>query len=175
MIYLFRDKKSFGIQAKLFLRGKDVSYNMEKRILSGGGILLIVGLFLTLAFWPLFGISGSEIAEDREGLQFESYDEGDKVLVYGTITSIGETPDWLEDLGVFIQIDNEINLILTDIDSTDFEVGDEVYGRLTLKDFAGIEYWEIEGDLSSKQTVDHLFYGIAASGAFIGAFGAIKD
>jgi len=148
---------------------------MEKRIFAVGGFLLIVGLFLTLAFWPIFGVSGSELAEDREGFQYESYDEGDTVLVYGTITSIGEPPDWLEDLGVFVQIDDEINLILTDVDFTDFEEGDEVYGTLTLNDTLTYEYWVLENDLRSKRTIDYLFYGIVAAGAVIIGFGAVKD
>ena len=164
------------MKKQTILVSKDINYDMDKRFLAGGGVLLIVGLFLTLAFWPIFGVSGSELAEDRDGLQYESYDEGDEVLVYGVITSIGEPPDWLdEELGVFVQIDDEINLILTDVDSTDFEEGDEVYGRLRLNTILTYEYWELDDELNSKRTVDYLFYGITGAGLVIAIVGAVKD
>ncbi len=112
---------------------------MEKSILAVGGVLLIVGLFFTLAFWPLFGVSGSELADDQDGNQFESYDEGDTVLVYGTVTEVNEYPGWIGDIleelvgGIPVEIDDNLIVILGNQNSTDLEIGDEVYGRITLK------------------------------------------
>jgi len=148
---------------------------MEKRFLAVGGVLLIVGLFLTLAFWPIFGVSGSELAEDRDGLQYESYDEGDEVLVYGTITDIFSL-----DLGVisltYVEIDDELVFSIHEEDDIDFSEGDSIYGRLTFGEvLADITPWELHGNLRSKILVDYLFYGITGIGLVIAIVGAVKD
>ncbi|MFP4609373.1 MAG: hypothetical protein ACLFNY_07325, partial [Candidatus Aenigmatarchaeota archaeon] len=114
----------------------------------------------------------------RDGPDYESYDEGDEVLVYGTITDIGEPPEHLEGLGTHVEIDDELHLILDEDRSLDFEEGDEVYGTLKLKKtdlvIMEYEYWELDGDFHSKNMVDYLFYGITGAGIVIVAVGAIK-
>ncbi|MBS3817362.1 MAG: hypothetical protein KGY76_07355 [Candidatus Thermoplasmatota archaeon] len=157
---------------------------MDKRIVSAGLVILIIGFFLVVAFWPIFGVSGSGLADDRKDNEYGSYDEGDEVLVHGTITEKSEPPEWLDiiedvEKRVYIEIDDDFSLILKGKNSTDFEVGDDVYCELKLKKGTFLtedyEYWEMEGDLSSKTLVDYLFYGITGTGIVIAVVGAVKD
>ncbi len=154
---------------------------MNKRILSTGIIVLIFGLFFALAFWPLFGVSGEELTDDQDGNQYESYEEGDTVIAYGTITAVDEYPDEIGDIienivgGIPVEIDDEFIVILADQDSTDLEVGEDVYGQLTLNEGLGIEYWAHDGDLRSKQTIDYFSYSLVGVGITLGAIGIIKD
>lgn len=144
---------------------------MDKRIVSAGLVILIIGLFLVVAFWPIFGVSGSELAEQQEENGFE---EGESMRVYGTITDIEEI-DLLD--RTILEIDNE--LLLWKEGQTDFSEGDSIYGNVEYNELvegiAGTSNWEMEGDLSSKTLVDYLFYGITGTGIFIAVVGAVKD
>ena len=161
---------------------------MNKDILALGLVILIAGLFLTLAFWPLFGVSGRELADDQEVniidifIEYESYSEGDTVLVYGTISDF--YPDWAEELydaivGVPVEIDDDLIIILANQNSTDLEVGDEVYGRVTLNEESGIiqdfEFWVHDGDLRSKTVLDYASYGLVGAGVAVTVVGVVKD
>ncbi len=156
---------------------------MDKTILSIGLVVLVIGLFLAFAFWPIFGVSGSELADNKDGPQYDSYDEGDQIMVYGTITNIGEYPDWMEMIGmeerVHVEINEDFDLYVRGTDSIDYETGDDIFCRLTLQeeDILGqaYEYWEMEGDLNSKRLVDYTFYGITGGGVALVAVAALKD
>jgi len=158
---------------------------MNKDIFALGLVILIVGLFLTLAFWPLFGVSGRELADDQDGTEYESYAEGDTVLVYGTVTEVNEYPDIIGDIleelvgGVPVEIDDNLIIILANQNSTDLEVGDEVYGRVTLNEESGIiqdfEFWVHDGDLRSKTVLDYASYGLVGAGVAVTVVGVVKD
>ena len=154
---------------------------MNKDIFALGLVILIVGLFLTLAFWPLFGVSGRELADDQDGTEYESYAEGDTVLVYGTVTEVNEYPDIIGDIleelvgGVPVEIDDNLIIILANQNSTDLEVGDDVYGRLTLNEELGSEFWVHDGDLRSKAVLDYASYGLVGAGVAVTVVGVVKD
>ncbi len=164
---------------------------MDKNVFAVGLVILVIGLFLSIGFWPIFGVSGSELAEDRDGLIYESYEDGDEVMVYGTLTNItfetAQLPDWVRDLMdeldvddfVYVEIDEELELVVEDEDSIDFDEGDQVYGSLTLIKEEGIfierEYWELDGNLSSKRILDILFYGTLGAGLAVTSVGFLKD
>ena len=160
---------------------------MDKRILSAGLVILIVGIFLIVAFWPIFATNGKDLAEDQTDGQFESYDAGDTVMFTGTITDIGETnlPQWMRDLGlenmVHIEIDGELSIVLVGTSSIDHSIGDDVYGKIVLQeqDILGMgtrEYWELESkdNLNSKQIINYVFYGITGVGVATTVAGAVK-
>ncbi len=147
---------------------------MNKRIFATGLVLVVIGSFLAVAFWPIFGASPSQLSEDRVDLSYESYDVGDEVLVYGTITFIGRPPQRLEGLGTYVEIDEEIGFILDSDDALDFEEGDHVYGRVTLNRFTMVEYWELDGSLRSKRLIDYTFFGVIGVGIATVVVGLIK-
>ncbi|MFP4141859.1 MAG: hypothetical protein ACOCTN_05530 [Candidatus Natronoplasma sp.] len=152
---------------------------MSKKTSVVGLALLILGMFLVLAFWPLFGVSGNELANDWDSNQYESYDEGDVVLVHGTITEVSpeELGGITEELlgGISVEIDDDLYVILANQNSTDLEVGDEVYGTLTLNEGSLIEYWAHDGDMRNKRNIDYLSYGLIGAGIVITAVGVFKD
>ncbi len=147
---------------------------MNKRIFATGLVLVVIGSFLAVAFWPIFGASPSQLSEDRVDLSYESYDVGDEVLVYGTITFIGRPPQQLEGLGTYVEIDEKIGFILDSDDALDFEEGDHVYGRVTLNRFTMVEYWELDGSLRSKRLIDYTFFGVIGVGIATVVVGLIK-
>lgn len=164
---------------------------MDKTILSIGLMFVVIGMFLVIAFWPVFGVSGSELHSDREDGIYESYEEGDEVWVYGTLTNVTfETerlPEWMRDLMeeldvddfAYVEIDDEFELVVEGEESLDFDEGDQVYGRLNLRKeeaiFVEWEYWELDGDLSSKRLIDFTFYGITGIGLATIAVSALRD
>ncbi|MEF8874611.1 MAG: hypothetical protein V5A88_08085 [Candidatus Thermoplasmatota archaeon] len=143
---------------------------MNKNILAVGLVVLIAGLFLTVAFWPIFGVSGSELADQQEENGFE---EGESVRVYGTITDIEEIDFF--DITI-LEIDND--LLLWKEGGTDFSEGDSIHGNVVYSELVeGIDRtatWEIEGDLSSKQIIDITFYATLGAGIVIVGVGIIK-
>ncbi len=158
---------------------------MNKRILAVGLVILVVGLFISLAFWPLTGVSGEELAQDRDEDQYSSYGEDDTVKVYGEITGINKTgyPDWMKELGfedlVTVTLDNEFTLLIEGRSDIDFDVGDHVYGRIILRkaEVFGIdvlEYWELKGDLSNKRILTYGFYAVVIGGVAVSAAGVVK-
>jgi len=163
---------------------------MSKNIASVGLILLIVGSFLALAFWPFFGVSAVELADDADGAQYRSYDEGDTELVYGSITDVimdgDEAPSPIGYLieefvnAVAVELDDDLVVIFAEESSTEFDVGDEVYGRLTLNEEESIfeeknEFWVHDGDMRSKDNIDYLSYGLIGAGIAVTGLGVIKD
>jgi len=157
---------------------------MDKRFFFSGVAILLVGTLLIFAFWPLFSTSAESVEEDRDGLLYESYEKDDTVMIRGTITEIREEnyPDWMEDLGftdsVHVELDDDFSFIVRDESSIDFSEGDLIYARLILREdriILPIEYWELHGEIRSKQTVDYLFYFVSGAGVIIAAAGAIKE
>ncbi len=154
---------------------------MNGKIISTGVAVLILGLFLVLAFWSFFGVSGEKLADDQVNKQYESYEEGETVIVYGIITGVDEYPDVVGDIlestvdGISVEMDEELIVIFANQNSTDLEVGDEVYGQLTLNEGLGIEYWVHDEDLSSKRIIDYSSYGLVGVGIAFVAMGVIKD
>ncbi len=159
---------------------------MNKKILTSGIVILVIGILLAVLFWPIFGVSGSELEDDQDGLVFESYSQDDTVLVYGTITEITETdfPDWFEEIGIrnaiHVELDDGFSFVIHDEEGGDFSEGDSVYGNLILREesiafgIGRIEYWEMTGSLRSKRFVDILFYGTIIAGAVITGVGVVK-
>ncbi|MEF8835080.1 MAG: hypothetical protein V5A76_02900 [Candidatus Thermoplasmatota archaeon] len=154
---------------------------MNSKILSTGMVMLILGLFLILAFWPFVGVSGEDLADDQVDLRYESYEEDDTVIVYGTITAVDEDPSYIGEIlknlagGIPVELEDELIVILANQNSTDLEVGDDVYGRLTLNEGLGIEYWAHDEDLRSKRIIDYSSYGLVGVGIAFAAVGVIKD
>ncbi len=159
---------------------------MNRNIFVVGVVVLIIGIVLTLAFWPLFGVRASTLEEDREGLIYDSYSRDDKILVHGTITDIriDDFPDWMEEIGfskaVHVELDDEFEFIIRDETDIKFSEGDSVYGRMVLREEAIIfgigrfEYWELSGSIGSKQMVDIVFYITTGLGLVITVAGYIK-
>ncbi|MFO7991941.1 MAG: hypothetical protein R6U61_06580 [Thermoplasmata archaeon] len=150
---------------------------MDRRILSVGVVILAIGLFLVVIFWPLTGVTGDELMEDKKDGDYQSYTEGDKVKIYGTITDVRETNIIIENW-VTVEIDGDFTFVVPGEDSIDFEEGDTVYGELMLETLGSgenaWEYWELKGDLKSKQMMDLAFYGITGLGVAVTATGIVK-
>ncbi|GEM_PF-2564439 len=150
---------------------------MNRNIFVVGVVVLIIGIVLTLAFWPLFGVRASTLEEDRDGMIYESYSRDDKITIYGRITNMGETPNFLEDLGlsnvVYIELDDSFEFVLTG-DEIDFSEGDSIYGSFILRRTLGFEYWELSGSLGNKQVIDIVFYIVTGSGLVITVAGYVK-
>ena len=63
---------------------------MNKIMVVLGIIILLAGLFFAFVLGGMFGImpigkSAQEMADDRSGNGFESYDEGDEIIIHGKI------------------------------------------------------------------------------------------
>lgn len=154
---------------------------MNRNLLSVGVVILLVGLFLMVAFWPLTGVSARDIASDHEGGDYGSYDEGDKVKVYGTITDINtaDFSETWENVGaedfIIVELDGDLTIFVSGRNETDFSEGDQVYGEIELETLLSLEYWNMDGDLRSKTTLDYIFYGVTGLGIGVALVGAIKD
>ncbi len=153
---------------------------MNRSLLSVGVVILLVGLFLMVAFWPMTGVDAKQLADDSEDWNYESYDEGDEVKVYGTITDInkGLSSTW-ENLGfgelIILELDGDLTVIVSGKEDIDFSEGDQVYGNFELETFLLGEYWNLEGELRSKTTLDYIFYGVTGIGIGVALVGVIKD
>ena len=133
---------------------------MNKILLSIGVVILVLGLILVVAFWPLTAVRGRDLTT-------EGYEVGDKVTIYGTITRITQLGD-LE----LIQIDGELEIVKTE-GRTSMQEGDVIYGELRYSQTL-VRYWRIEGDLKPKMHIDLIFYGITGVGVAVSAAGAVK-
>jgi len=144
---------------------------MDKRFFFSGVAILLVGTLLIFAFWPLFSTSAESVGEDRDGLLYESYEKDDTVMIRGTITEIVFIDH------VYVELDDDFSFIVSDESSIDFSEGDLIYARLILRDDRILpdEYWELHGEIRSKQTVDYLFYFVSGAGVIIAAAGATKE
>lgn len=131
---------------------------MNKGLLSAGIVIIILGLFLALAFWPMVAVRG-------RGLSAADHDAGDKVTVYGTITRITS-------MGIveFIQLDGELEIV-NDGERTNRKEGDVVYCELRL---SSLNIWMLNGDIRLKRNIDIPFYLISILGVGISAAGAVK-
>ncbi|MGM0509783.1 MAG: hypothetical protein ACQESD_01465 [Thermoplasmatota archaeon] len=153
---------------------------MNRNLLSVGVVILLVGLFLMVAFWPMTGVDAKQLADDSDNWNYESYDEGDEVKVYGTITDINKdlSSTW-ESLGlgklIILELDGDLTVAVSGKDDIDFSEGDQVYGNFELDTFLLGEYWHLEGELRSKTTLDYVFYGVTGLGIGVALVGAIKD
>ncbi|MFW6038107.1 MAG: hypothetical protein ACOC89_01035 [Candidatus Saliniplasma sp.] len=147
---------------------------MDKKVFSIGVTILIIGTFLIFAFWPLTATSASELAEAKED-NYEDFEIGETVTVYGTITDIREL-DIFEI--IVVELNGDIEIIIEDQTSIEFSEGDMVYCDITrgelIEGFETLGYWELEGELKSKRTLDFLFYGFAGIGIAVAAYGAAK-
>lgn len=160
---------------------------MDKKISGIGLVLLFVGILLIVAFWPIFGVNARDIKDDEDNGEFKSYDEGDEVNVYGTITDIriNDLPYFLEELGVkdsvLVELEGDFWVLIDDQNSTDFEEGDSVYCKMTLKDIEvgtmSFEYWEVSSDssLNMKNNLNYFFYIIAGLGIAVSSVGFVKE
>ncbi len=136
---------------------------MDKKLLSLGVVILIVGLFLVLAYWPMTAVRGRD-------LSLTDYEVGDTVKVYGTITRIYTF------LGQeIIEIDGELDIVNVD-SNTSRKEGDVVYGevRYTQELLGLLNFWRLQGELGLKRNFDMIFYGIALAGVVVGTAGAVK-
>ncbi len=133
---------------------------MEKKILSIGIVIFVVGLFLVVAYWPLTAVKGRDISTD-------DYEVGDKVTIYGTITRITGLGEMY-----FIQIDGELEIVKLD-GQTSMEEGDMIYGKIRCTQDI-IRYWRLEEDLKLKRNIDLLFYGITGVGVAVTTVGVVK-
>ncbi len=157
---------------------------MDKKFFFTGVIILLVGALFALAFWPLFGTSAESLGEDKDGRLYESYDEDDTIMVYGTITEILEEdyPNWMKDIGftdsVHVELNDNFSFVVSGQTSIDFSEGDLIYAPLILREdklIVTIEYWELHGEIRSKRTIAYLFYMISGAGVVIAATGAVKE
>lgn len=160
---------------------------MQRNIFAAGFVIFILGLFLVLAFWPIFATSAGTLYEDRSGLVYQSYDRGDKVTAHGTITNISTTgfPGWMEDMGfrnvVYVELDDGFAFLIPDRTEIKFSEGDQIYARLTLVEeslvlgWGRIQYWELSGTMGNKQMVNLVFFITLALGAVVTVAGAVKD
>lgn len=145
---------------------------MDKKVFSIGVTILLIGTFLIFAFWPLTAISAQDLAEEKEN-DYDEYDIGEKVRVYGTITDVNEVG--LLDI-VVMELDGDMSIVIENQDEIEFDEGDVVYCEIkrseVIEDFG---YWELEDDISSKRIIDYVFYGVVGAGIAVAAVGAIKE
>ncbi len=136
---------------------------MDKKVLSLGLVILVVGILLVVAYWPLTAVRGRDLST-------EGYEVGDKVTIYGTITKIDTFMGQER-----IQIDGELYIYNID-QNTDMKEGDVVYGevRYTQELFGLLNFWRLEEDLSLKRNVDMIFYAVTGVGVAVSAAGAVK-
>ncbi len=138
---------------------------MNKVLLYIGIVILVIGLILVVAFWPLTAVRGRDLSR-------EDYEIGDTVKFYGTITSI----DYIELLGVErIEIDGELEIYNAE-ERTDRKEGDVVYGevRYSQELFGILNFWRLQGELNLKRNIDMIFYGISIAGVAVSAAGYSK-
>jgi len=148
---------------------------MDNRIFSIGVTILLVGIFLIFAFWPITSISARDLAEESED-GYEDYDVGEKVTVYGTITDINQLGSL-----IFVELDGDFIFLIDGQDDIDFSEGDLIYCEVVrseliegFDDMGNIGFWELEGELKSKRLVDYVFYVFTGIGIAIAAYGAAK-
>ncbi|MFW5928503.1 MAG: hypothetical protein ACOCSL_04785 [Thermoplasmatota archaeon] len=158
---------------------------MDKRLSSIGFVLLIIGILLIVAFWPVYGTSARDI-EKKDG-EFKEFDSGDKVTVHGTITQIKESdfPSYIENLGVednvLFELDGNIWVIVKGKNSIHFQEGEEVYCIVVLQEVESFgnsyEYWQLgkDQDIHLKNNLNYVFYFIAGTGTVISSAGFVKE
>jgi len=144
-----------------------------------GIFVLIAGLFLVFAFWPLVSVTGEDLRLDREILHYRSYNEGDKVLIHERIVRLDGIV-WFGLNMTQVEIEDgsatEQTFFYVQGDATkDFKAGDMIYTTLTLKQLFGLEYWQVDnvGDIHQSWPVDVIFYLVTLLGAillFLGLF-----
>ncbi len=150
---------------------------MEKKFFSIGVTLLLLGIFLIFAFWPITATSARALAEESDD-GYEEHETGETVRVYGTITDVTEISLLNR---VVVELDGELSIEIEGQEEIEYVEGEEVYGEIEHVDVISFEeldlfsYWRLEGELNSKRTIDFLFYGVAGAGIAVAAVGAVKE
>ncbi len=141
-----------------------------RKLVAAGIVLLVVGLFLSAGFWPLFSVNGVKLAAAKSGNTYEGYSPGSQVLLHDKVLNVSY-------VGIldnsFIQVDsgnpNNPLLIVVQGDARGrVAPGDVIYATAILQSgLAGIEYWQIPspGYIQPSWPLDALFYGTAGLGA----------
>ncbi len=150
---------------------------MDRKVFSVGVTILLVGTFLIFAFWPLTATSASDLAEEKED-DYEDFDIGETLTVYGTITDIREFSIFDTNI-MIVELDGDFDFVFEGQESIDFSEGDVVYGEIIrselIEGLDNLGYWELEDELKSKRIVDLSFYALTGVGIAVAAYGAAKE
>ena len=158
---------------------------MDKKISSIGFILLIIGIILIVAFWPIYGVNARDIKK-KDG-NFKDYETGDKATVHGTITEIkvNDFPSYLENIGVddnvLFELDGNVWILAKNQNSFDFQEGEKIYCDVVLQEEESIagsyEFWQLDSNknIGLKNNLNYVFYFIAGTGTVISSAAFVKD
>ena len=148
---------------------------MDEKITMAGVAVLVAGLLLLFGFMPLIGESADDMSDDYENGNFEGYDTGDRVTVYGKVSDVEYQGAWNltkvildEEDGAPIYIEGNV--------TGSMEKGDRVYIKCFVDDFRilgqDIEYLRANADGIHSQTLPNIiFILIIISGIVVMAVG----
>lgn len=157
----------------------------EKLVL--GVVVLLVGLFLLVGFWPLFAHDGRELLAAREGNGYAGYAPGDGILFRGRatdVTFVADNP--LFGAVTFVTVedgdpDEETIIVIRGDARGRVAEGRDFFAGLTLREgrvfsLFVIEYWEAAGPeaVQSPLLVDGFFAGLVLLGAALVLLGRLE-
>lgn len=139
----------------------------------------LIGLFLSLAFWPLASVSGEDLRLSRQGLKYPDYSVGTTVLLkekvvsvrYGLDPFVGpeatllELEDGSPDENTYIHVKGDARSYVS--------ANDTIFATIELKSvtlvFTERQFWYVGDPSTIKQAwpVDVAFYLIGILGLII--------
>ena len=144
---------------------------MDEKITALGFAILAAGLLLFFGYMPLVGESAEDIADDYDDGNFEDYETGDRVTVYGKLTDMEYISSW--NLTKLIIDDEEDVPIYVEGNITgSLEKGKRIYVKCFIDDFRLIgrsfEYLRAHpDDIHYRIWTDVIFGSIAVVGTAV--------
>ncbi len=153
-----------------------------KRLAIIGLALTLVGVALSVGFWPLTTVSGADLLASRNASpQYLGYSLDSGITVHerilrveyigpflgGPITTL-ELEDGSPQQTMVIYVRGDATTVVKD--------GDLIYAWAVLRNYGGFLYWEVPtpSDVHQSWPIDAVFYGIMAVGVAILAYAALR-
>ncbi len=152
-----------------------------RRLAVAGLTLTVIGLVLTVGFWPLTSVSGTALRAARNGNQYTGYSQGARITVHERILAVNFASAFGSQL-TELELDDSDPSVTTSIyvrgDARAVVApGDMIFASAVLQSvpFDGY-YWEVAspGDVHLSRLVDGLFYGAMGAGVLVLAFAAFR-
>jgi hypothetical protein len=146
-----------------------------------GLFLTVIGLVLSVGFWPLTSVSGAQLRAARNGNQYTGYSPGTRITVHEKILSVTFTSVFGSQL-TELELDDSDPSVTTSIyvrgDARAVVApGDVIFASAVLQPvpFDGY-YWEVAspGDVHQSRLIDGIFYGAMGAGVVVLAFAAFR-
>jgi hypothetical protein len=149
-----------------------------RRLAITGTVLAVLGVFLTLGFWPVATLDGAELHASRTdsgaGQAYQGYGTGSQIWIrakiisvgystvyYGTERTLFELEDGNSTSGTYVFVHGDARFVT---------LGDFYFFPAVLEQFSdGLLRWDVPSprDVSHTRTLDAWFYSLAGVGVFL--------